>query len=133
PAGEQPAPPTSRPTLGSVRRAREAGAAPAPDVEPPAPTAETTPTPATEPAGGSGGAPTLAELTAAWDDVLAALKGRAKALYKMGRLVEGGEGAARFAVPNEPSRKNCLEKLDEVQEVFTARFGRPVPLELVVD
>jgi hypothetical protein len=77
--------------------------------------------------------PTLAELTAAWDDVLGVLRGRAKALYKMGRLVEGDERTARFAVPNEPSLKNCSEKLDEVLEALAARFGRPVPLDLVVD
>ncbi|HAS10956.1 MAG TPA: hypothetical protein DCS55_10645 [Acidimicrobiaceae bacterium] len=77
--------------------------------------------------------PSLAELTEAWDDVLGALRGRAKALYKMGRLVEGDERTARFAVPNEPSLKNCSEKLDEVLEALAARFGRPVPLDLVVD
>jgi hypothetical protein len=65
--------------------------------------------------------------------VLGALRGRAKALYKMGRLVEGDERTARFAVPNEPSLKNCSEKLDEVLEALAARFGRPVPLDLVVD
>lgn len=65
--------------------------------------------------------------------MLGALRGRAKALYKMGRLVEGDERTARFAVPNEPSLKNCSEKLDEVLEALAARFGRPVPLDLVVD
>jgi hypothetical protein len=65
--------------------------------------------------------------------VLDALKGRAKALYKMGRIVEVGERTVRFAVPNEPSLKNCGEKLHEVHEALAVRFGRPVPFELVVD
>ncbi|HEU5083226.1 MAG TPA: DNA polymerase III subunit gamma/tau [Acidimicrobiales bacterium] len=113
--------------------------APAPEPAPPAtaPAAEAAPAaelPAAAPeALASTGVPSLDELTGAWDDVLGALKGRAKALYKMGRLVEGDERTARFAVPNEPSLKNCMEKLDEVAEALLARFGRPVPLELVVD
>ena len=147
-------PPASRPSLGGVRRAREQGgavadapvASPAPPAaeptEPPSPAPASTTTPADRPAPtppadapgpDSAGVPTLAELTAAWDDILGALRGRAKALYKMGRLIEGDERTARFAVPNEPSLKNCMEKLDEVQEALTARFGRPVPLDLVVD
>jgi len=155
PAGD-PAPSTPRPTLGGVKRAREEGAPPAaPAVgddsstnRPPAPTEDVAPAvpepavaspdapPVAEDAGGSpagSGVPSLEELTAGWDDVLGALKGRAKALYKMGRLVEGDERTARFAVPNEPSLKNCMEKLDEVRDALIARFGRPVPLELVVD
>ncbi|MFP5578762.1 MAG: DNA polymerase III subunit gamma/tau [Acidimicrobiia bacterium] len=141
-----PAPPASRPTLGGVKRAREreaaapsresqaAPSAPPPPADPPPPAATHPAASATAPApGGGAGVPTLAELTAAWDDVLGALRGRAKALYKMGRLVEGDERTARFAVPNEPSLKNCSEKLDEVLEALAARFGRPVPLDLVVD
>jgi len=92
---------------------------------------------AARPGNGEGGAstglPSLEELVAGWDDVLGALRGRAKALYKMGRIVEVGERTARFAVPNEPSLKNCREKLDEVQAALAQRFGQPVPLELVVD
>jgi DNA polymerase-3 subunit gamma/tau len=134
-----PAPTASRPSLGGVKRARQQEAA-APRSEPPAtasaPPASDAPAPASDapaPAADAGGLPTLAELDAAWDDVLGALHGRAKALYKMGRLVEGDERTARFAVPNEPSLKNCSEKLDEVLEALAARFGRRVPLELVVD
>lgn len=132
-----PAPAASRPSLGGVKRARQQEAAPpreAPADPPPAPAAEAAPAPKPAPAPASeGGVPSLAELSEAWDDVLGALRGRAKALYKMGRLVEGDERTARFAVPNEPSLKNCSEKLDEVLEALAARFGRPVPLDLVVD
>ncbi|HSP04744.1 MAG TPA: hypothetical protein VLR27_14625 [Acidimicrobiales bacterium] len=138
PAAPAPAPAASRPSLGGVKRARQQEAASPRDV----PAEAVTPTPAPEPESApaaaptpdaDSGVPTLAELTAAWDDVLGALRGRAKALYKMGRLVEGDERTARFAVPNEPSLKNCSEKLDEVLEALAARFGRPVPLDLVVD
>ncbi len=131
-------PPASRPTLGGVKRARQEETAaprpaptPAPEPAPaPAPVAPAEPD---APVGSAEGIPSLGELTAAWDDVLGALKGRAKALYKMGRLIEGDERTARFAVPNEPSLKNCSEKLDEVLEALAARFGRPIPLALVVD
>ncbi len=138
PEPASPAPAASRPSLGGVKRARQQEAAPpreAPaDPPPAAPAAEAAPAPEPAPAPASeGGVPSLAELTEAWDDVLGALRGRAKALYKMGRLVEGDERTARFAVPNEPSLKNCSEKLDEVLEALAARFGRPVPLDLVVD
>ena len=146
PEPASPAPAASRPSLGGVKRARQQEPAPprqepAPaETAPPAEAAPQAPAPAAEPAapgpvapGDTGGVPTLAELTAAWDDVLGVLRGRAKALYKMGRLVEGDERTARFAVPNEPSLKNCSEKLDEVLEALAARFGRPVPLDLVVD
>ena len=140
PEPSAPAPAASRPSLGGVKRARQQEAASPRDV----PAEPVTPAPSPEPESESapaaaptpdvdGGVPTLAELTAAWDDVLGALRGRAKALYKMGRLVEGDERTARFAVPNEPSLKNCSEKLDEVLEALAARFGRPVPLDLVVD
>lgn len=133
-----PAPASSRPSLGGVKRARQQEAAAPRDVPaepvPPAPAPEPEPAPTAAPTSDAdSGVPTLAELTAAWDDVLGALRGRAKALYKMGRLVEGDERTARFAVPNEPSLKNCSEKLDEVLEALAARFGRPVPLDLVVD
>jgi DNA polymerase III subunit gamma/tau len=139
PEPSTPAPAASRPSLGGVKRARQQEAA-APRDEPSEPpdSADPPPEAASAPAAlaasSSGeGVPSLAELTAAWDDVLGALRGRAKALYKMGRLIEGDERTARFAVPNEPSLKNCSEKLDEVLDALAARFGRPVPLDLVVD
>ena len=147
-ASAQPAPepaaapvdPGSRPSLGALKRSAEAAPADPPPAAPTAPASE--PSPAPEPSAApapapapasSDGLPSLDELLAGWEDVLGALRGRAKALYKMGRVVGVDERTVRFAVPNEPSLKNCREKLDEVQEALTARFGRPVPLELVVD
>lgn len=149
PEPAEPVPPASRPALGGLKKAAQ----PAPSVDaegPPAvdpPPASEEPAPAPAPAsvrpdeppaadqrGGNGsGVPTLEELQAAWDDVLGALRGRAKALYKMGRVLDADERTVRFAVPNEPSLKNCMEKRDEVLEALAARFGRPVPLELVID
>lgn len=151
PEPADPVPPASRPALGGLKKASP----PAPPVradEPPAADrsgASDDPAPAPTPEGADGppavdrregndagsgsGVPSLEEVTAAWDDVLGALRGRAKALYKMGRVLDADERTVRFAVPNEPSLKNCMEKRDEVLEALAARFGRPVPLELVID
>jgi DNA polymerase III subunit gamma/tau len=131
PAAASPAAPSA-----GDRAASDAPTEPAPAPQeapatPPAPAAAATG--AAPAAPGEPSMPTLDELVAAWDDVLGALRGRAKALFKMGRLVHADERGARFAVPNEPSLKNCREKLDEVHEVLAGRFGRPVPLDLVVD
>ncbi|MFP5322393.1 MAG: DNA polymerase III subunit gamma/tau [Acidimicrobiia bacterium] len=155
-AAAQPAPepsgpaadPGSRPSLGALRKA----AAPQPTTpaapEAPEPATPATPAPegadrppAVDPPGGNGdpapaatgGAPTLEELQAGWDDVLGALRGRAKALYKMGRVVGADGNRVRFAVPNEPSLENCRQKVDEVHEALAARFGQPLVLDLVVD
>ena len=52
----------------------------------------------------------------------------------MGRFVEaGGTTAATFALPNEPHRAHCEKKRTEVEAALADHFGRPVPLELVVD
>ncbi|MDE0804929.1 MAG: hypothetical protein OSA99_16610, partial [Acidimicrobiales bacterium] len=141
----------SRPTLGSVRRARSdqadapaeaqasaPGNAPEPKPAPaPAPAADA-PTPVSETAApttaAASGPPSAAELTSAWDDaVLAALKPRARALFKPGHFVEGDGRIARFALPNPAHRDQCEPIRDVVAEALSAHFGRKVPLELVVD
>jgi hypothetical protein len=78
--------------------------------------------------------PSRDELTLAWADVvLPALSPRAKSRYAAGRFVEGGATAARLALPNEPHLKRCEELRADVEAALAAHFGRPVPLELVVD
>ncbi|WP_436794511.1 DNA polymerase III subunit gamma/tau [Actinospongicola halichondriae] len=143
PAPSSDAPAGSRPTLGSVRRARsepEAAAAapeapaPGPAAAPePAPAAESAPTP--EPtAAPTGAPPTTAELTSAWEStVLAALKPRARALYKPGHFVDGDGRMVRFALPNRAHCDQCEGCRSEVAAALSDHFGRPVPLELVVD
>ncbi len=127
----------SRPSLGGVRRAREGteSADPTGDV-PDVPEVPDAPAPATTPADGGdpGGAPpTLDELVAGWETVLGGLKPRAKALYKPGRFVSLEGGTARFVLPNQAHCDRCLDKRDEVAAALRQHFGRPVPLELVVD
>ncbi|MGK2930451.1 MAG: hypothetical protein ACSLFO_12835, partial [Acidimicrobiales bacterium] len=137
PAPSADAPAGSRPTLGGVRQAREgqdvaeaslasAPAAPESDVS-----AESAPPPPDRES--SGTVPSEAELTEAWITVLESLKPRAKALYKPGRFVAGAGRMARFALPNRAHCDRCSDKRDEVAASLAAHFGRPVPLELVVD
>ena len=127
----------SRPSLGGVRRARQGSDshdAPAADVEPSPPAAtddDTAAAAATPPAAAA--LPTVAELTESWETVLGGLKPRAKALYKPGRFVATEGRTARFALPNQAHCDRCLDKRDEVAAALQAHFGRPVPLELVVD
>jgi DNA polymerase-3 subunit gamma/tau len=78
--------------------------------------------------------PSRAEVTKAWGDgLLASLSTRARARYKVGRFVEGEEGTATFALPNEVHRAYCEEMKAEVQSVLSSHFGVPIELVLVVD
>jgi DNA polymerase III subunit gamma/tau len=105
-----------------------AAPAPAPAPSPPAATAAP-PTGATE-----SGVPTRDELTLAWGDhVLDGLPGAAKALYRMGRFVDGDGRAATFALPNAPHRDHCEKQRPAVEAALARHFGRPVPLRLVTD
>ncbi len=143
PAPSTDAPSGSRPTLGSVRRSRSepvAGApaseAPAPAAQPPAPAAAPAvdPAPAEPGATTTGPPPTTAELTSAWESaVLAALKPRARALFKPGHFVDGDGRMVRFALPNRAHCDQCEGCREEVAAALADHFGRPVPLELVVD
>ncbi len=139
PAPSSAAPSGSRPTLGSVKRARSE-TAPA-ELPPEVPVAqaealspESDPPPASDPSPAAGTPPSTAELTAAWDStVLAALKPRARALFKPGHFVDGDGRMVRFALPNRAHCDQCEGCRAEVAAVLSEHFGRPVPLELVVD
>jgi DNA polymerase III subunit gamma/tau len=133
------------PVKGVVKKAAPgpvaaAPARPGPAAEPPpppaaaaAPAAATAAAPAAAPV--DGGLPSRDELTLAWGDaVLEGLPGGARALYRMGRFLESGDGRrARFALPNAPHRDHCEKKRSEVEAALSRHFGRPVPLELVID
>ncbi len=82
----------------------------------------------------AGRLPSRDELTKAWgDSVLPGLRGRAKALYMVGRFVAVTDGVAEFALPNATHRDQCRPLQADVEAALAAHFARSVPLRLVVD
>jgi hypothetical protein len=78
--------------------------------------------------------PSRNDLTKAWGDgLLAELKPTIKARFAAGRFVANDEQGAVFALPNQAHVKQCEPLKDEVEAGLAARFGRSVPLRLVVD
>ena len=145
-----PRPPTEvarRPSIGAVRRKKEAAApAPAP-AAPPRPKVHAAPDPVAEPpdtgfaAAAHAGKPAQAtqtldrdSLTAAWGDgILQSLPARAKARYASGRFVAvDGEGA-HFALPNAAHREQCAEQQAVVEKALSDHFGTTVTLVLDID
>ncbi|MPY92431.1 MAG: DNA polymerase III subunit gamma/tau [Acidimicrobiia bacterium] len=78
-------------------------------------------------------APLRAELEAAWDAILETLSKSARPRYRGGRFLDSDGPNAVFALPNEIHRDRCDERRGEVEQALAARFGRWVPLTLVVD
>jgi DNA polymerase-3 subunit gamma/tau len=92
------------------------------------------PTPPTGTPPAAGSVPSRDELTLAWGDhVLEGLPAGAKALYRLGRFVEGGERVATFVLPNAPHRDHCEKQRPAVEAALARHFGRPVPLRLVTE
>ncbi len=137
----------TRPTLGAHRRRSAPAVAPpasgspepttesaAPDV--PAPRSEPVPHPSevSPPTATTAPFPSRDELVQAWgDQVIGRLRPKAKALFQAGRFV-GADGArAEFGLPNEIHRNRCEEMRPEVEAALADRFGRPIPMVLVVD
>src|SRR5262249_19087465 len=133
----------SRPALGALRKPASPAAAPSPSApSPSAPSsapppssvpsqAEERPVPAAAP---SGEMPSRDDLTKArGDGLLAALKPTIKARFAAGRFVANDEQGAVFALPNQAHVKQCEPLKAEVEAALATRFGRPVPLRLVVD
>ncbi|MDQ1370124.1 MAG: polymerase subunit gamma/tau, partial [Acidimicrobiaceae bacterium] len=78
--------------------------------------------------------PTREELTKAWGDgVLRGLSGKAKAYLQSGRFVSVGAEGAVFALPNQQWLTRSLDARGEAEAALAARFGRPVPLKLIVE
>ena len=163
PAPEPPAAPrppaevARRPSLGAVRRSKEA-AAPAPP-----PPAQRRCTAAHHGAGArrhgarrraatarrrvcaagpaqeaapAGATKTLDrdDLTEAWGDgILQSLPARAKARYASGRFVAVDEQGAHFALPNAAHREQCVEQQADVEKALSDHFGTKVTLVLHVD
>ncbi|QGG96601.1 DNA polymerase III subunit gamma/tau [Actinomarinicola tropica] len=122
------APPTPEP-----RAEPEPTSAPPPEPETTAAPAEPEPAPAPSPGApaASSGAPTLAELEAAWPAVLGRLSNRARARYNAGHFV-AADGAAEFALPNAIHRDRCEELRPDVEAALAEQLGRPVAMRLVV-
>jgi DNA polymerase-3 subunit gamma/tau len=150
PASDRPPPEVGRrPSLGAVRRSKQAASTAAPTA--PAPEEEEAAEPAAspgedtvadqhaEPSAASAPTPAAAAvdrdaLTEAWGDgILKALPARAKALFSAGRFVSVDELGAHFALPNAAHRDRCLEMVPTVEQKLTAHFGSPVKLVLDVD
>lgn len=124
PPGPPPPPPPKR-----------AAASPSP---PPLP-----PPPAVPPASGGDhraglspgpGLPTRDELTMAWGDgVLRGLSAKAKAYLGSGRFVSVDADGAVYAVPNQQWLARSMDVRAEAEAALAARYGRPVPIRLVVE
>jgi DNA polymerase III subunit gamma/tau len=134
-----------RPSIGAVRRNKEAAdAAPPPDEEappaPPPPAAAPEPSPQAQ-AVAAGPPPAEPNrridrdsLTEAWGDgILQSLPARAKARYASGRFVEVDDQGAHFALPNAAHRDQCAEQKALVEAALTDHFGAKVTLVLVID
>jgi len=150
-----------RPSLGAVRRSKEA-AAPAQAPPPAAAAAEapvtlepepvaTAPALSTAAAASTGSASTGSapagsrsagatktldrdDLTEAWGDgILQSLPARAKARYASGRFVAVDEQGAHFALPNAAHREQCVEQQADVEKALSDHFGTRVALVLLVD
>ncbi|HWF17378.1 MAG TPA: DNA polymerase III subunit gamma/tau [Acidimicrobiales bacterium] len=152
PASEQPAPAERpagdvgrRPSLGAVRRSKQAAnpepspaaQAPAEAAPPPSPPPEPQPPANAEESRAAAPAPGVIDrdaLTEAWGDgILKGLPARAKALFSAGRFASVDDGGAHFALPNVAHRDRCLEMLPTVEQKLSAHFGTPVKLVLDVD
>jgi DNA polymerase-3 subunit gamma/tau len=145
-----PRPPTEvarRPSLGAVRRKKEAATpAPAPAAHA-RPAVHAAPDPVAEPpdtgfaAAAHAAAPAQAtrtldrdSLTEAWGDgILQSLPARAKARYASGRFVAVDGDGAHFALPNAAHREQCAEQQAVVEKALSDHFGTTVSLVLDID
>jgi DNA polymerase-3 subunit gamma/tau len=92
------------------------------------------PPPVGPPTGGGSGLPSRDELTLAWGDgVLHRLSARAKGYLGAGRFVTVDPDGAVFALPNRQLLAKGRELQGEAESALAARFGRPVPLKMVLE
>ncbi len=66
------------------------------------------------------------------DDVIPRLRGLAKALFKLGRVVDSDEDTVTVGLPNRAHLERCEQKRGEAEEALTAALGRPTRMVLVV-
>jgi DNA polymerase-3 subunit gamma/tau len=130
-----------KPSIGALRRQKQAAAdGSSADVipEPDAPAAPEEPDEVSAAAGAGpvGSAPAVDRdtLTEAWGDgILHALPARAKARFASGRFVAVDEQGAHFALPNAAHRDQCLDQVPTVEAALAAHFGAPLRVVLEVD
>jgi DNA polymerase-3 subunit gamma/tau len=131
-----------RPSLGAVRRSKQA--TPPSAAAPPVGEKEAQPHDTTSDTGAAAEQPVQQAvaagvvdrdtLTEAWGDgILRGLPARAKALFSAGRFVSVDAQGAHFALPNAAHRDRCLEMVPTVEQKLSAHFGAPVTLVLDVD
>jgi hypothetical protein len=138
PVAEPPAPQTHPPSEPTGGPAAPTPSPTPPTADQPAQSDEAEP-PEAVPAAAAGRAaagalPSLDDLTSAWSTaVLPRLAGLTKAMYAAGHFLDSAGPKARFTVPNAVHREKASQKLAEVEAALAAHFGRPVPMELVVD
>jgi hypothetical protein len=65
--------------------------------------------------------------------VLRGLPGKARSRFSSGRFLGVDDGVAIFAVPDKHLMSRCEETRVDAEAALAARFGRPVPLRLVLD
>ena len=139
-----------RPSIGAVRRSKEAiDATPAAKVTAPAAAAADpepargAPAPAPNAPEAGGAKAGAAEprrhldrdsLTEAWGDgILQSLPARAKARYASGRFVSVDDHGVHFALPNPAHRDQCAEQQAVVEAALTTHFGTKITLVLDID
>ncbi len=122
-------------TQARPRREAEGGAADDPSGAPPADASPEPPPPQGPPSTTAAtGFPSRDQLVQAWgDQVISGLRPKAKALFQAGRFV-GVEGdRAVYGLPTDMHRTRCEELRAEVESALGDYFGRPIPLDLVVE
>ena len=106
----------------------EASVEPEPEPEP-----EPVSRPSPEVSAGTAGVVTCEELVAAWaDDLLELLGRKARARFSAARFVSVEDGTAVMALPNEPHMRRCEDMRPELEKVLADKFGRTIPVKLVV-
>ena len=66
------------------------------------------------------------------DEVIPRLKGMAKALFKLGEVVDSDDESVTVGLPNRAHLARCEEKRGDAEAALVAAFGRPTRLALVV-
>ena len=139
-----------RPSIGAVRRSKEAAdatpsakatapegesAAPEPALESPVAAPKALDEGGAKPGAAEPGRPLDRDsLTEAWGDgILQSLPARAKARYASGRFVSVDDQGVHFALPNSAHRDQCAEQQVAVEAALTAHFGTKIALVLDID
>ncbi len=123
-------------------RAPESAAAPADPAPPTSPAPAPAPAPGPAPAAAPAPAPAVASrgdgldlgtVTTGWDEVLGALKPKARSLFVGGRVLRVAGGTVTVGLPNQPHLDRCRDVAADVEAAASARFSTAVALDLVVD